>query len=205
VSSLAARAPDLSPYAESKALGEREALRQAGRLEVVVVRPPAVYGPGDRATLPIMRSLAAGLLLAPRQAGARFSLLHAGDLAGLLAKLAAAGTGPASGTVLEPDDGRDRGYSWAELAGLASRHLGRKVRVVAVPRAVASLAAAAAERCAGAGRPPLLSRVKVAELFHPDWICDPASLEAWGGWSPGTDFARGLPATLAWYRHAGWL
>lgn len=203
VSSLAARAPDLSPYAETKALGEREAIGQAGQLQVLVVRPPAVYGPGDRATLPIMRSLARGLLLAPRRADAHFSLLYATDLAALLVRLADADL--PSGTVLEPDDGRPGGYRWADLARLAGRSLGRKVRVVGVPRPAMALAALLAERRAGADEVPLVSRAKVAELFHPDWVCDGGSLRDWSGWSPTTDFARGLPATLAWYRGAGWM
>ena len=51
VSSLAARASAVSPYAASKAEGEAEALGLADRLQVVVVRPPAVYGPGGQSDI----------------------------------------------------------------------------------------------------------------------------------------------------------
>jgi nucleoside-diphosphate-sugar epimerase len=205
LSSLAARAPAVSAYAESKALGEREAHRRQDTLRVAIVRPPAVYGPGDRATLPIMRSLARGWLVAPRAAvGSRFSLLYVRDLSALVVKLLDADL--PTGAVLEPSDGKSGGYGWPELAALAGRELGRKVRVVEVPRGPFDLVARLAELQARlTGRSVVLSRLKVAELFHPDWVGDPATMAALRGWGPEVDFARGLPLTLAWYREAGWL
>ena len=52
---------------------------------------------------------------------------------------------------------------------------------------------------------PLLSRGKVAELFHRDWVCETGDMAALSGWRPRTRFGDGLMATLAWYRAAGWL
>jgi nucleoside-diphosphate-sugar epimerase len=49
VSSLAAREPKLSLYGGSKARAE-ELVHSSG-LEWAIVRPPAVYGPGDKETL----------------------------------------------------------------------------------------------------------------------------------------------------------
>ncbi len=39
ISTLAARLPEISPYAASKAAGERLVLAHSGRLRVIVVRP----------------------------------------------------------------------------------------------------------------------------------------------------------------------
>src|SRR3546814_11698030 len=44
------------------------------------LRPPVVYGPGDRATLPLFRQFARGLVLRP-SGGGRFSMLYVEDLA----------------------------------------------------------------------------------------------------------------------------
>lgn len=204
LSSLAARAPRISAYAESKALGEAEVLRRQGGMAVTVVRPPAVYGPGDRATLPIFRGLARGWLFAPRLPDARFSLLHARDLSALVVTLLRADL--PTGSVLEPDDGRPGGYGWDDLARLAEGVVGRKVRVARLPRPVWGLAAGLAERHGRAvGRQPLLTRVKVAELHHPDWVGGTGTLARLKDWTPEVDFPRGLASTLAWYRQAGWL
>src|SRR5688572_10307641 len=53
VSSLAAREPHLSSYAASKRESEAILAAQAKDLSWAVVRPPAVYGPGDKATIPL--------------------------------------------------------------------------------------------------------------------------------------------------------
>ena len=204
MSSLAARLPHISPYAATKAAGEELVLGHQDRLRVAVLRPPAVYGPADRATLPLFRGMARGLLLHPGTRDARFSLLYADDLVGLVRTLLAAP--PPSGTILEPDDGTSGGYGWTDLAAVAGRHLGRKVRPIPVPQAPLSLAARLAERYGRlAGRPPVLSRGKVAELYHRDWVSDTRAMAEVPGWRPTVRFGDGLAATLGWYRGAGWL
>ena len=204
VSSLAARQPTLSDYAASKQAGELAALAYGEQMSVIVVRPPAVYGPHDRSTLPIMRGLDRGWLLHPAGSSARFSMLYAEDLAALILALLA--KPPRSGTILEPDDGMAGGYGWSELAMIAADRLKRRVRTVGVPRGVMSSLAALTEFYAGAtGTLPLLSRGKVGELFNPDWVCQPGDMAALSGWRPRTRFGDGLMATLDWYRTAGWL
>ncbi len=200
VSSLAAREPLLSAYAASKRRAE-ELVAASGRHGAVVVRPPAVYGPGDRATLPIFQQLHRGLLLAPAARAARFSLIFVADLARLLADLALGAF--AAATPIEPEDGRG-GYGWADLAAIASRVSGRRIRTLYLPPALLWPAALAAEGWGRAvGRTPPLSRDKLRELAHADWVCRaaPAGLD----WRPATDFAQGYAATAAWYARAGWL
>lgn len=202
VSSLAARAPAVSPYARSKHRAEQELARRADGLEPLVLRPPALYGPGDRATLPILAQLARGFLVAPRAPANRFSLLYVEDLAELVADLVAEPRPFAA--PIEPDDGTPGGYGWRDLAEQAAERTGRRVRLVELPRTVLLAAAWLAE--AGArplGAAPPLSRGKVAELFHPDWrAADDARL--WRG-RERTTFAEGFARTLAWYRAEGWL
>ena len=54
--SASAREPALSPYGASKGAGEA-AVVKLRRSQCLVIRPPAVYGPGDKGTLPLMRAL----------------------------------------------------------------------------------------------------------------------------------------------------
>ena len=204
VSSLAARAPEVSAYAWSKARAEEELRAAAGAMEIVIVRPPAVYGPGDRATLEIFRGLARGLLVLPANRDARFSLIFVEDLAALLAHLCDAPL--PSGLVLEPDDGRPGGYRWHDLAAIAASHAGRPVRLLLLPRAIGRLMASTSELIARIrGEAPLLPVDKLGEFYHSDWLCRPEGLEAIGGWRPLVNFVDGIGRTLAWYRAAGWL
>ncbi len=204
VSSLAARAPEVSAYAWSKARAEEELRAAAGGMEIAIVRPPAVYGPGDRATLEIFRGLARGRLIMPASREARFSLIFVEDLAALLAHLCEAPFPP--GLLLEPDDGRPGGYSWRELATIAGAHTGRPVRLVLLPRAAGQVLASTSELIARIrGAAPLLPVDKLGEFYHSDWLCRPEGLETVAGWRPLVDFAEGIGRTLAWYRAAGWL
>jgi nucleoside-diphosphate-sugar epimerase len=55
ISSLAAREPQLSFYAASKRGGEKALASLSGDMFWGVLRPPAVYGPGDREMLPLFK------------------------------------------------------------------------------------------------------------------------------------------------------
>jgi nucleoside-diphosphate-sugar epimerase len=205
LSSLAAREPALSAYAESKRLGEDEVRRGAGQsIELCIVRPPAVYGPGDRATLPVFRQLRKGLLLMPAVAEARFSLIYVGDLAEMIVQLL--GTPGWDGSTLELDDGRENGYRWPDLAEIAGRQLGRRVRTIAVPLPILWPAAALGQAAGAAlGRSPSLSLGKLRELFHVDWVCRTAATQSLAGWSARTTFESGFAHTMAWYERNRWL
>jgi nucleoside-diphosphate-sugar epimerase len=203
MSSLAARAPEVSPYAATKRMAEDAVRRTLGdRAEFCILRPPAVYGPGDRATLPIFRQIQNGLLLVP-SADARFSLLYVEDLAEIVARLL--DVSEWHGEVIEPDDGRG-GYCWTDLARIAGDHLQRRVRTVAVPWPALWLPAALAQLTGTVlRRAPMMTLGKLRELYHADWVCQDPS----GGWSSTAParvaFDNGFATTLAWYRQRGWL
>jgi nucleoside-diphosphate-sugar epimerase len=201
VSSLAARRPALSAYGDSKREAELLVLADE-RHDRIVVRPPAVYGPGDRATLPVFQQLVRGMLVVPAQRAARFSLLFVEDLARLLVALAL-GTG-APAEPLEPDDGCAAGYGWNDLATIAGAATGRRVRLLRLPPVLAWPVAWGSELVARvSGGQPLLSCDKLRELSCPEWLCRAGDLAV--DWRPSVQFAAGFPATLAWYRREGWL
>jgi nucleoside-diphosphate-sugar epimerase len=203
MSSLAAREPRLSPYAASKRMAEdtvRELL--AGKADFAIVRPPAVYGPGDRATLPIFRQIRKGLLFVPA-AKARFSLLYVHDLAEIVAELLRRPRW--DGLVIEPDDGSG-GYSWPDLARIASGHLDRRVRTVPVPWLALWPPAALAQLVGRASRrAPVLTLGKLRELYHADWVCRGSEAVPLAAGLPRVTFDSGFAATLAWYMQRKWL
>ncbi len=208
ISSLAAREPQLSPYAHSKRQAEEELRRLGAAMDWRVLRPAVVYGPGDRATLPLFRQFLRGLALLPG-GGGRFSMIYVEDLAA--AAVAALAPELPAGGLLEPDDGTAGGYGWPEVLAAAGRLAGRPVRAVTVPRALQRLAAALST--AGAlvsGRPAVLSQGKVNEFGHPDWVCRPQppgapSLSDCISWRPAVGLDEGFSKTVAWYKAAGWL
>ena len=197
VSSLSAREPSLSLYGASKARSETK-VRTAG-IDAVIVRPPAVYGPGDRETLELFKMAKRGLVMLPPEG--RLSVIHADDLADLLLDLAE-GKGPA-GALYEPDDGKEDGYSHKEFATALGLAVGRKNVALSMPGAVLG-AAARLDRLVR-GRKAKLTPDRAAYFCHPDWVVAADKRPPGQVWSPRIDTGEGLRQTADWYRAQGWI
>lgn len=197
VSSLAAREPDLSMYGKSKA--KSEALVQTSGLDWTIVRPPAVYGPGDRETLELFKMASRGVVLMPPEG--QISVIHVDDLAELL--LALSEEGAASRLVVEPDDGKPGGWSHREFARALGAAVGRNPLVVSAPESAMKLAARADELIRGDKAKLTLDRA--AYFSHRDWVVSPDRPVPTDLWQPRIDTAQGLKDTARWYRDKNWL
>ena len=202
ISSLTAREPGLSAYAASKRAAE-EAMRAALPAErLVIVRPPAIYGPGDRETLALFKAVRAPVAPLPGTDRARLALIHAADAAVQIAALAAA---PAAGGVWALADARPQGYGWREIMTTAAAAVGRRPALLPLPAAAAlALGGASAAMARLTGGAPILTLGKARELLHPDWSISAAEL-APDAPRPRFDLAEGFADTVAWYRARGWL
>jgi nucleoside-diphosphate-sugar epimerase len=202
VSSLAAREPLLSDYAGSKRAGESAVFDILGP-RATVLRPPAVYGPGDRETLLFFQLARRRTvpLLGERDAVA--AMIHVHDLARLIVTLA---TASPRGEVLTAADGRPEGYRWDELLGAAARAVDNEApRLVRAPRGVLSGVALLGDLARILGSASMLSSQKLREIRHPDWSVSPSELARPPGWLPQFDLESGFSDAVAWYRSVGWL
>lgn len=196
VSSLAAREPKLSLYGASKARAEELAMRSG--LDLAIVRPPAIYGPGDKETLEIFKMAKLGMLLMP-PAG-RLSLIHVQDLAQLLLALVAS---PVSNVVIEPDDGRPSGWSHRQFGEAVGAAVGTRPVIMSSPALFLRLAARADQLVRG--KRAKLTTDRAAYFSHRDWVVDPKLGAPSDLWRPAIETRQGLKDTAAWYRGQGWL
>jgi nucleoside-diphosphate-sugar epimerase len=189
LSSMAAREPGLSWYSRSKR--EAEQLLEAEQaLEWTILRPPAVYGPGDKEMKAVFDTMAQGFALVPGSPDARNSLLHVDDLVEALLALMSSERHHSTYTVC---DGREGGYSWREMASIAGSVWGRRVRVVRVPRLLLDAVANCNLFLARlSGRAAMLTPPKLRELRHPDWVVDNRQITADTGWKPRRPLESGL-------------
>ncbi len=196
VSSLAARSPQLSPYAASKKGGEEVLSHGSIRLSWVALRPPAVYGPGDRETAPVLRWMSKGIapLVAPDSS--RFSMVFVDDLADAVIDLMKSPVW--SGQVFELHDGHENGYCWREVIDTVSTVIQRPIRRIVIPPPLISAAAAVNLTAARwLGYAPMLTPGKVRELRHPFWVASNESLSRQTGWKPKIPLADGMKRTFA--------
>ena len=197
VSSLAAREPKLSLYGASK---ERaEGLVMSSGLDWAIVRPPAVYGPGDRETLELFRMAKLGLMLMPPKG--RVSVIHVDDLARLLLALAAPDA-PAS-CLTEPDDGKPGGWTHREFGRALGDAVGTKPTIVSSPGLLLRLAARADQLVRREKAKLTIDRA--AYFSHRNWVVEPKRSCAAGLWQAEIETPQGLRETADWYRLQGWL
>lgn len=190
----------VTQYGRSKLAGE-EAVRAAD-LPWTILRPPMVYGPRDTEVLRVFKLARTGIAPVFGDGSQELSAVFGPDLA---AALIAAGTSRSTlhriYYACHPEVFRS-----ADLIRQAGGVLGRNVRVIPLPdwlaRTALSFTGAAARI---AGRATILTPDKANEFLQPAWIGDPSPLIADSGWRPVHDLARGLAATVAWYREQGWL
>lgn len=197
VSSLAAREPKLSLYGASKAKAE-ELVHSSG-LDWAIVRPPAVYGPGDKETLELFRMAKLGVMLMPPKG--RVSVIHADDLARLL--LALASSFEPSNALIEPDDGKPGGWSHREFARALAAAVGTRAAVISSPGMLLRLAARVDHLVRG--EKAKLTVDRAAYFSHRNWVVEPKRAAPSSLWRPEIDTIQGLADTAAWYREQGWL
>jgi len=171
-------------YAISKWEAEQglQRIAQETGLEVVVLRPPLVYGPGVKANfLRLMRIVARGWPLPLGAIRNRRSLLYLGNFVEAI-RVCVEHPGAAGKTFLL-DDGE--AVSTPELVRALARAMGRPARLLAVPASVLELAGIL-----------LGKRAAVARLTGSLYV-DSSSIRAHVGWMPPYTLQQGLTTTVA--------
>ena len=202
----------VSDYGRSKLAGERAAARHAAAVPISIVRPPIVFGPGDRGMLQVFRPIARwGLHGVPGRGDHRYSLIYVDDLVEGLLLIAEKGERLSPGET--PDGtgiyfiaGDDR-PTFAELGHAMAAALGTKPPVVIhLPGPLVRLVGIGGDVTSWIRRRPgWLSRDKITEATAGSWACSPAKARSRLGWTAAASLPGRLAETARWYREAGWL
>jgi dihydroflavonol-4-reductase len=161
-----------------------------------------VYGPGDRAMLPLFRMAARAVLLLVGRADAAYTMIYVDDL---LRAIDAAMECRLDGgdTVFV---GHPHPVSARELLDGIRIAVGRRAPIVPVPMAATRLAAFAGDVVGNIlGRPQVINRSRYLELAAEGFVCRVDRLRDRLGVVAQVDLARGLAETARWYREQGWL
>ena len=188
LSSLAAREPLLSPYAWSKREGELLFQKYSESLNWLILRPPAVYGPNDKALLPLFRLGEKGIALQLGPQQSKFSLIHVQDLADVTLRSLEIDT--IRSTILEVDDGFPNGYTWQSVFRVINPHM--KIHVTIPPKILWAIGKSNEMLSRLLGYTPLFTTGKVAELCHANWVCDSENARQQLEWTPQIPIEEGL-------------
>ncbi len=188
-------------YDRTKLAGERAALEIAAQgLDVVVIRPGWVYGPGDRRTFKLIRSIAGRRFVLVGRGAALQTPVYVDDLV--------------RGTLLAAEKGRageiyhlagGEALSVRAMVEMIAAACGRKLPRWRVPMGPTRLLAAMTGGAFGLiGKEAPLNPSRLAFFLHPKPLAI-AKARADLGYAPETGFAAGLAVTVDWGRRAGWI
>ena len=198
----------ISRYGRSKRAAERVVTAAARRgRPVSIIRPPSVYGPGDRDILVYFKLASRGVVPVLR-GEAPLSVLYVHNLVDALLAAAQLPPQPAQlppqPRVLHMADDDD--VTMAQLGEMIAASLGASPRRVVVPRPLLSAAGLLLEAWGQLSHTaPLLNRDKLHEMRQPAWLLASRRSREALRYRPRVATAAAVAATARWYLAHRWL
>jgi nucleoside-diphosphate-sugar epimerase len=193
----------VSQYGRSKAMMESRVQVFRDRLPLVMVRPPAVYGPRDSDIFTIFKAASRGLFaVVGGSVDPALTLVHVSDLVrGMIKCLETSATAGRTYFL-----GADPPYTWAEVRDAAATAVGRRLLTLRIPRSFilpVGILSEAAGRLVGSYPP--LNREKALEIRDACIMCTSGSARQDFDYDAATPLVDGFLSTASWYRDNGWL
>ncbi|MCA9232020.1 MAG: NAD-dependent epimerase/dehydratase family protein, partial [Planctomycetales bacterium] len=200
----------VSDYGRSKLAAERALIAHAGEVPLSIVRPPIVFGPGDKASLAIFRGVKiTHIHLVPGYRAFPVSVIHVADLCNAIVRIAEQGKRitPAQ----QDSQGvyyvtAERSLKYGEFGKLVAQAIGCSAISLPLPKALFWLVGGTAELLGQALRSPaILGLDKIREAVAPGWECSDEKIRRELNYQPERSLEERFAETAAWYRQHDWL
>jgi dihydroflavonol-4-reductase len=190
------------PYQETKLMAEKYCLDMHGKdIEVAVIRPCGIYGPGDTRMLKMFRMIDKGMFFFVGDARPNFHPVYIDDL--VQGFMLAMQVKEAAGEVFII--GGPRYLPLREYVATAARALGTSAPTFTIPYPLMSAAAAGCEwLCKPFGISPPLHRRRLTFFKH-NRAFSTEKAKRLLGYQAEIDLDEGFRRTVAWYREQGLL
>jgi nucleoside-diphosphate-sugar epimerase len=192
----------ITTYGISKMEAEKEVRKYDGLIPWTIVRPPAVYGPRDTATLDFFRTASRGIIPLVGFTRKIVSLVHVRDLVtGII--LAGEKTEGQNQVFFV---GSQRHYDWEEIGYTTLEVLGRKAICIRVPEfLVYAIAGISGFFSIFKTKPSVLNWEKGKDMVQQAWTCDDSKARSLLGYKDTISLKEGIRETIDWYRKVGWM
>ncbi len=192
----------VSHYGKSKKMAE-DAVKESG-LPFAIVRPPAVYGPGDRDIFIYFKLVNSGIAPVMGDGKQMLSLVFVQDLVEGLA-LIINHVEKAKGQVFYFNDGHP--VNWREIRETMIDVIKpqRVLRFTVPVWLLYPLAVLVEGWNRLLGRTNAFNREKVFEMKQISWLCSSGVAQSVLGYTPAVSLASGFKKTWQWYLQKAWI
>ncbi len=194
----------VSAYGWSKFMSEQVLHKYCGE-KLVVLRPPIIYGSGDKGLLPYFKAAEKGLIITPGyKRKFPVSIIHAHDMASVIL----CALKPNAHGIYHCNDGVE--HSMKSIGMHIAASLQREAKCYGLPLPI--LGVSAAIMSLGANllksfklRPPSWNLDKFREARMQGWLCHGERISQELGFIPNVNIEQGVQEAIAGYKASGWL
>ncbi|GLU52174.1 NAD-dependent epimerase/dehydratase family protein [Dyadobacter frigoris] len=190
----------VTAYGKSKLLAEQYLSDSV--LPIAILRPTAVYGPGEKDLHIVFKMLQDGLDMYIGKKPQRFSFVYVQDLVNaIMLSLSAENKTERTYNI---SDGNV--YGRYELADTFKDLLGNKTVRFHIPEGIVKVVANVLELAyMNSKNTPVLNKEKLNELTAPNWACSIEAAKKDLHYSPAYNLKAGLAESMQWYTKGKWL
>jgi len=193
----------INAYGKSKYAGEQTVLSYSDKINVLIIRPPVVYGPRDKGVLKFFQLVAKHIKIKLGYRDRYVTVIHVSDLVD--AMLLTLQKETETGELYYVDDGTPK-RKWLEIQNKIARIMGKRTVNIRIPLTFLFLVSATMDGIQRMSRKKnWISLDKYKELSQQAWLCDGTKIEKTVGYSPKITLEKGLQQTIAWYQEKGWI
>ncbi len=192
----------ITTYGKSKLAAEKLCARYTDRLPIVILRPPAVFGPGDPDMLEFFKLANRGICPVIGSLDKTISLISAPELAKAIVR-ATLDDRTTGQTYFVSDPNVIAISAFGEYLAKAAN---RRTAQLRLPKAaVYSLAAFVEFFSLFGSKPAILNREKARDLLQKHWVCSPRKIKDHIGFETTVSVSEEINRTFEWYKEKGWL
>jgi nucleoside-diphosphate-sugar epimerase len=192
----------LNYYAETKVEAEKLLKAARGFDSVAIIRPHAIYGPGDRTVVPqIISRVKHHRFILPGKGNTKYSITHVGNIVDAIRQLIQA---PPKGICTLNITDNEPVEAKVFLCEVLKR-LDRDIRITTIPHSIGLGAAYVIESCAkliGTDKPPLLTVNIISQLHHESTMSIDRAKKLIG-YTAKHNYLDGLGDTFKWIDSLG--
>ena len=191
----------ITTYGRSKLAGEKVALSYKDKFNVISIRPPGIYGPGDKETFPFFEAVYKRIRPIIGNSKRKLQLIEVDDLCRAIF-LAVTKETP-SGLICFTAE--NKAYTMKELINNLGESCNKDGFRLYIPTFLFYIMAFITQGAAFlVGATPMLTKEKADELLA-SWIVSTENAEKHLGFVSSIDFPSGAKLTYNWYIEQGWL